>query len=80
MPFDTAKVVELVDSLATASDSQLTATVEKLHQLRRFTAGSDRETVIWAIGECKTLLSPAGRLRRAVALAVDQAQAEKVAG
>jgi hypothetical protein len=77
MPFDATLIGELIDSLDTASDAELTATVARLDKLRRLTAGSDRDAVIWAMGECKALLSPAGRLRRAVALAVHQVQAGK---
>lgn len=67
-----AQIMEVVDRLQTATDEQIRSAVDKLDRLRQRIAGVDRETVIWAIQECRELLSPAGRLRRALALAVKQ--------
>jgi hypothetical protein len=58
---------DLVDSLAMAQDGQIEATRAKLDRLRRLTSGADRELVCWALVECRELLTPAGRLRRALA-------------
>ncbi len=63
---------DLLDVLATGSDAEIDAALVKLDQLRRHTAGLDREMVIDAIQECRRLKTPAGQLRRAVALAVHQ--------
>jgi hypothetical protein len=65
-------IFDLMNVLATGSDAELNHALAKLDQLRRRTAGTDRERVIEAIGECRDLMSPAGRLQRALNLAVRQ--------
>ncbi len=67
------EVIEnLVKSLGTASDQTIERAAAKLDKLRTLTAGRDREVVLWALAECRDLLEPAGRLRRALALAIIQ--------
>jgi hypothetical protein len=69
-------IIGLMDDLGTADDGAVQRVADKLHKLRLLTAGSDRELVNQAIQECRDLLSPGGRLRRAVALAAQQQTGE----